>query len=103
VAQDVALSRPKRGFEFLWGHKNNSTDNKTKQNEDPQKGVIFEFLWGHKNNSTHNKTKQNEDPQKGVIFEFLYPTGTMWGHTPPDPPSRFARGAKTAYPHFLKI
>ena len=21
VAQDVALSRPKRGFEFLWGHK----------------------------------------------------------------------------------
>ena len=22
VAQDVALSRPKRGFEFLWGHKN---------------------------------------------------------------------------------
>ena len=83
VAQDVALSRPKRGFEFLWGHKNNNCF----QNEDPRKGILFVLLWGHKKQQMFSKRGspegdlfvllwghrinncfQNEDPRKGILF-----------------------------------
>ncbi len=76
AAQDVALSRPKRGFEFLWGHKakrgsplwgcySNSSGG-TKQNEDPHGGDAIRIPLG-----AQSKTRI---PMAGMLFEFL------WGH-----------------------
>ncbi len=97
VAQDVALSRPKRGFEFLWGHKNSTILFKTRipgrgfysyssggtkltivfKTRIPGRGFIRTpledpqvfMILGHLTNVFKTRI-----PGRGILFEFL------WGH-----------------------